>query len=821
MGSPAETAPSGLTDEEARRRLERQGPNRLVAEPRGARWKELLGTLSDPMALMLGAAAAVYALMGETRDAVILLIALFPVLAIDVILEARSRDALKKLASAVSARVLVVRGGRTFEVPTEDLVEGDVVHLKEGDVAPADGEIQQGSHLSFDESVLTGESQPADKAPGDRFFAGTAVLSGKAVGVITRTGPRTEYGKIARLVAESSGESTPFQRKLHALVIRLGIVAAVAAGILLVLGLLRGLPFGRALLPAISLGMSAAPEEFLLVYTVFLSLGAFRLTASNVLVRRLAAVETLGSTTVICTDKTGTLTSGRFQLERHEPLAPDVTEDELLVAAVLACEPEPADALEKDIVAHSQEHGIDVGRLHSEWRLVHDYPFDPVGKHMSHVWESTGGAAARLVAKGAFEGVLEHCDLTPGGVAEAEKVHTALADAGLRVLAVAGRDGPMTGERESDESGLRLFGFVGFLDALRPEVPGAIAACQRAGIQVKLITGDHALTAHAIATVAGITHDDAEILTGDLLDGIPAADLPARAARSSIFARIRPEQKWAIVDALARSGETVAMTGDGINDAPALKRASIGIAMGRRGTEVARASAGLVLLNDDFTSIAATVLSGRHIFENIQRAFVFLLPMKVTILGLAFVAPVLGFPALLLPVHLVWLELIIHPVAAFLFEAEPAAPDLMERPPRPPDDPLVPKGLAIASVVSGLLVTIAVLGAYLKGLDSSETYARSHALAVLSLASLLTVFAARAGDHAWWKLPMPRGARFWGIWAGAGLSLPLFMAWPAAAHVLRITPISGRDWLLSAGLAVGAVAWRAFGIPKPPGAVAS
>jgi Ca2+-transporting ATPase len=800
------------------------GPNRLVEPQRWAWLAQALRVVADPMALMLGLAAAVYLMLGERRDGIILLVALVPVLGVDVVLGARSRSALKKLAAAVRPLARVVRAGATVEVPSEEIVPGDLLVLGEGDVLHADGLVRRAQNLSLDEAPLTGESEPRPKQPAEgpagpdapeecRFWAGSRVLAGHGLGEVTETGGRTRFGRIARLTAEAAPEPTPLQRRTTRMVRRLGLGAMAVAAAVFALDYHRRGDALQALLTAVSLSIAAIPEEFPLVFTLFLTLGAWRLSRRGVLVRRLASVETLGSTTVICTDKTGTVTAGEFALDAHQTLGTGVSEAELLEAAALACEPDPQDPMERALLAHAREHGVRVAELHQRWHLVHDYDFDPVGKHMSHVWrrrDPGAGLPFRIVAKGALEGVLEHCAPGPAERERAEAANAALAEQGMRVLAVAGREAEvLTGDRARDEGGLRLLGLAGFRDPLRPEVPAAIAECGRAGIRVKLITGDHALTAHAIAEAAGIPHEEGLIVTGDDIDALAPEARVERFRRASIFARVRPEQKYAIVDALARAGEVVAMTGDGINDAPALRRADIGISLGIRGTAVARAAADLVMLQDDFASLVATVREGRAIYAKIQRAFLYLLAFHLPIVGLALAVPVLGLPLLLQPVHLVWLELIVHPVSALIFEAEPPPPDLMSRPPRDPREPLVAGRLAWRSIASGAILTAAALWAYAAHLPEGVAYARSLGVAVVVAGSLFLVWAERAPEGSWLLAPFPRTATFWLVWGGVALSLPIFMHWPAAADVLQIQPLSLADWGLVGGLAALPVSWRA------------
>ena len=778
------------------------------------------------MALMLGAAGAVYLLMGETKDGVILFAAIAPVLAVDVLLAARSRSALRKLAAAVSPRVRVLRDGTEQEIPSEAIVPGDLIVVNEGDILHADGVVRRAANLVMDESQLTGESEPVakhahtlpdeERAPPEvRFWAGSLVLTGQGVGEVTETGPRTRFGKIAHLVAGSAPAPTPLQRKTGRMVKRLGLVAGLVACAVFGLALVRGEEPYHALLTALSVAIAAVPEEFPLVFTIFLSMGAFRLSRRGVLVRRLAAVETLGSTTVICTDKTGTLTAGVFALDAHVALNEALTEDALFEAAVLACEAQPRDTMERALVRHAREHGVEAEQLHAVWDLVYDYDFDPAGKHMSHVWALRDSAARpewRICAKGALEGVLEHCDLAPGERQRAEQLQVELAAKGMRVLAVAARPAvAASGVRAEDERGLRLLGLLGFRDPLRPEVPTAVAECRGAGIRVKIVTGDHALTAHAIAEAAGVPHeDDTGVLTGDELDALPPEALSERLRSTAIFARVRPEQKHGIVDALAKSGEVVAMTGDGINDAPALRRADIGISFGLRGTEVARAAADLVLLRDDFAAIVATIREGRGIFANIQKAFLYLLSFKLRVVGLALFVPLAGLPAFFQPVHLVWLELIIHPVSALVFEAEAPPDDVMLRPPRDPRAPLVERRLVVRSLLSGVLLMVAALWAFAAHLDQGVEYARSLGMATVISGSLLVVWVERAGDRPLLSVPMPRTAKFWIVWGGVALSLPLFMYVPAIATIFQVVPIHPSDWGLVFGICAAALAWRAI-----------
>ena len=412
-------------------------------------------------------------------------------------------------------------------------------------------------------------------------------------------------------------------------------------------------------------------------------------------------------------------------------------------------------------------------------------------------------------------------------------MNSELAGQGMRVIAVAGRfaavddrknagaagvtESPARvctgfgGVREDDERNLILYGLLGFRDPLRPQVPAAVDECQSAGIKLKLITGDHALTAHAVAEAAGIAHDDSLIVNGAELERMSPDDAARIAQSASIFARVQPEQKYQIVDALVRAGEIVAMIGDGINDAPALRRAHIGVSMGRRGTDVARAAADVVLLEDDFAALVHTVREGRRVFGNIQHSLRYLTGFKLALVGLALLAPVLGLPILLLPVVLVWLEMVVHPVSALAFEGEPGPSDLMKRPPRDPHAPLIGRAQVIRSAFSGALLMVVALAEYATQLDRGEAYARGAAMVVVILGSLFLMWAELAGDRPWWRTPLPARSSFWIVSMLVAASLPIFMALGPIAALLQIAPIAARDWTIAAALAVVPVLWRVAG----------
>jgi Ca2+-transporting ATPase len=815
----------GLSTAQALQRLKTYGANRVGAPSAFDRLKELLWTLADPMASMLAIGGVVYLALGQRREGFVLLAAVIPVLGIDVLMETRSRRALKSLALAVAPKAKVVRDGIECEVRADELVPGDLLAVGEGDVLHADAQLRWAANLALDESHLTGEAEPQSKTPqladSRDLFAGSRVMSGHGYAEVSATGERTRYGRLARLTEQAAAEATPLQQKIARMTTRFFAAALLVATAVFAVRLLQGERLDQSFLYAISVAMSAVPEEFLLVFTLFLSICAWRLSRRNVLVRRLTSVETLGSTTQICLDKTGTLTRGTFALQTHLVLDPAIDEHKLLEAAVLACESHPADPMEQAILLHCQEHGIDVPQLHRQWLLALDYPFDPVGKHMSHVWQyrngrSPSGAGARIVAKGALEGILTHCRIEPEQRDRAEAANRELAAAGIRVLAVASRWGEpvevsgdpldgFSGMRERDERDLTLHGLIGFQDPLRPEVADAVRECQQAGVKLKLVTGDHLLTAHAVAEAAGIAHQDDRIQTADAINGLSGKPLRDLVEHTAIFARAQPEQKFAIVDTLRAAGEIVAMTGDGINDAPALRRAHIGVSMGRRGTAVAREAADLVLLDDNFSSLVVAIREGRRVFADLQSAFLYLVGFKTMIVAVALSTPLLGFPILLLPVNLVWLELIVHPVSALVFDSGRGSEALMRRPPREPDAPVISSYPAVIAALSGALLASGALWLYHARLGAGEAYARTAGITTILAGSIVLSAVELAGNPARTKTRVPLGLRFWIVSAMIAASLPVLIAIGPAAGLLGIGWISFADFGLAVAIALVAV----------------
>lgn len=788
-----------LSSVEAAARLVADGPNQVVPTRAGSRLRALVEPLLDPMVVLLLVAAPTYFAIGHVSDGVVTSVALVPIAAVSWVLERRAEKTLEQLRRLTAPTARVTRDGVESDIPAENVVQGDLLSVREGDVIPADAQTEVVTQVQVDESALTGESLPVSKSVGDPLFAGTTVLSGRASATVSATGPRTRYGAVGALLADAEVATTPLQRAVRRLVLVFGIVAAVFCAVVIGVELLRGRGWGNALIAGVSLAIAAVPEEFPMVYTLYLALGAWRLSRDRALVRRLPGVETLGSTTVICTDKTGTLTFGRLEVAATA-FASSTDEADLLRAAVLACEPDPFDPLDVAIVGYARSRGLDVDALLAN-NLVIDHPFDPVDKYLVHVWQLTDDSRV-AAAKGAVEGILAHAPLGDALRTAALAENTAFAHAGMRVIAVA--SGP-------DEQHLRYLGLIAFSDLVRPGVAEALEECRSAGIRVVMITGDHPVTAHAIAEGLDLPHtaDDGEdvIATGSDLDAADDATFDALIGRANVFARIRPEQKHRLVRALRQRGEVVAMTGDGINDAPALREADIGVAMGERGTAVAREASTLILLDDNFATIVKAVRDGRRIFDNLQRAFAYLVAFHVPLLVAALVVPFLGKPLLLLPVHLVLLEIVLHPAVSLVFEADPPAPDTMQRPPRNPATGFVSRTLW-RPLLLGATLTAATLGTYLVGTSRgwAVEQARGSAFSLLLMGQGLLLLVERSPGRSLHRGPRATRTVIWVLALFVGTIAGLAYIGPVA-RLLQVGPPTPLSWLALGALAAGSTLW--------------
>lgn len=714
----------GLSQAEALNRLALEGPNLLPTDKKRGLSVILQDVLKEPMFLMLLASAAIYMVLGDKIDALILSLFASLSVGIAIIQEIRSENVLATLRALSSPRALVIRGGQRQRIAGTDVVRGDILVLAEGDRIPADALVRECHHLFTDESLLTGESVPVRKRlatdnviprPGGddlgAVFSGTLVVRGQALAEVMATGERTEIGHIGkdlhRIETEPPRLSTQTRQLVRACA--LGGLAFSALMILLY-GLMRD-NWMQATLGGIALGMSLLPQEFPLVLRVFMVMGARRIAGAHVLTRRAAALEMLGAATVLCTDKTGTLTQNKMTVQSLKTLQGDLWQQgnplhsscgALALVAAYASSPRPHDPMEQAI------HAVLPSPTANTAMLVAEYPLTPTRPAMIHVWQNPASNTLHVACKGAPETVLSLCQ---ANATLAKTIHDdgkAMAEQGLRVLAVAQGQWPEGKALPEDPSafGMTLLGLVGLEDPLRPGVPQAINDAHTAGIRVLMITGDYPETARSIARQAGIPIQN--ILTGGDLSQMDDAALAQAVRSTTVFARILPEQKLRLVQALKASGDVVAMTGDGVNDAPALKAAHIGIAMGQRGTDVAREAASLVLLKDDFTAIVQTIRLGRRIYDNLKKTMGYIIAVHVPIAGMAALPLPMGWPLLFLPLHMAMLEMIINPVCSLAFEAEEEEADIMNRPPRLPDEPLLSKRHLLGEVSQGMIALLGV-----------------------------------------------------------------------------------------------------------------
>lgn len=753
-----------LTEVEAAARLVQDGPNELPGRDSRNTVAVVIEVLREPMLLMLLAACAAYLALGDLHEAVLIIGLATASIVITVTQELRSERVLAALRDLTSPRALVIRGGERRRIPGREVVRGDILVLSEGDRVPADAVLITATQIEVDESLLTGESLPVLKtAQPDHggagkagLYSGTLIVSGNGVACVTATGPRSEIGKIGKSLHSIEAEQPPLQDQIRRFVRWFAILAVITSVAVAVLyAVLRG-GWLEGVLGGLALSMALLPEEFPVVLTVFLVMGAWRISKVKVLTRRAAAIETLGSATVLCTDKTGTLTENRMAVAELTtgPLrwrsglakAPAAALHELLRVGIMASQPNPSDPMEKAIHALGSEL-LGGDAPHRYGGLERLYPLSPALPAMTQVWTASDGYVA--AAKGAPEAVARMCGL---GERESDLMHEEaqrMASSGLRILAVARAVWRASGLPDAQTAFPFIYlGLVGLADPLKSHVPAAVQECREAGIRVVMITGDYPATAQAIARQAGI--DDGVIVSGAEIETLDDAALAARVRRATVFARVRPDQKLQIVNALKANGEVVAMTGDGVNDAPSLKAAHIGVAMGGRGTDVAREASAIVLLDDDFASIVKTIRLGRRIYDNLQKAMTFIAAAHVPIAGLAFMPLLFGLPLLLLPVHIAFIEMIIDPVSSIAFEAEPAERNIMRRPPRAIDSQLLSRAVITQSLVQGLaalsVVAMFFLAASFAGRPEDETRSLTFLSLVLANSALILSNRSLAGS---------------------------------------------------------------------------
>ena len=843
---------NGLSSTIVLTRLKEEGYNELPSAGSRRIWTIAWETVQDPIFLLLGGGGIIYWILGDLQEALILLGFVFFITGISLYQEGKTEHALEALRDLSSPRALVMRDGERKRIAGREVVRGDVLVLAEGDRVPADAIVVSCSNLSTDESLLTGESLPVRKVAADGkvtmarpggdelpfVYAGTLVVQGQGMVQVQAIGAQTEMGKIGKALQNVKPEITPLQREMNRLVNRLlGIALALCVAIVIIYGATRG-DWLKGLLAGITLAMAILPNEFPVVVTIFLALGAWRISQNHVLARRAAAVETLGSATVLCVDKTGTLTLNQMAVQQllphnsenaqsydlalhpQDPLPEAV--HELVEFCILASQRDPFDPMEKAFKQLGDRYLANTEHLHNDWVLLREYPLSPDLLAMSHVWQSANGEQYEIAAKGAPEAIADLCHFTPAQQQVLAAQVSAMATQGLRVLGVAKASvletpptflpphpslNPAHLPEKQHDFPFQFIGLVGLSDPVRPTVSAAIQECYTAGVRVVMITGDYPATAQAIARQIGLRQMGATI-TGVELDQMSDAELQQRIQNTNIFARAVPEQKLRLVNALKTKGEVVAMTGDGVNDAPALKAAQIGIAMGERGTDVAREAAALVLLDDDFSSIVQAVKLGRRIFDNLRKAMAYLLAIHIPIAGMSLIPVLFKLPLVLLPVHVAFLHLIIDPACSIVLEAEPAEPNVMQRPPRNAREPLFGRKTVGLALMQGLGILTIVLAIFVVALyrRQGELDARALTFTTLILANLCLILSERSSSRLSLKVLKAPNAALWWVIGGGLLFLALVLYVPFLRQLFSFSFLHPIDLVICfAGAAISLI----------------
>ena len=822
---------SGLSDAEVQTRLKDEGYNELPRPDQRTPLRIILEVVREPMLALLIGSGVIYLFLGEMKDALILMVFALMSVIITVVQETRTERVLEALRDLTSPRALVIRGGERRRIPGREVVRGDLIVLAEGDRVPADAVLIEAHDLQADESLLTGESVPVRKITGNArnlfkvsrpggddlpwAFSGSLVVRGTAIGEVTATGIQSEIGKIGHSLSTLDTEPPRLQVQTRKLVKIFALVGGAVSVLAVILyGTLRG-DWLEGVLAGIALGMSMLPEEFPVVLAVFMAMGAWRISQARVLTRRASAIETLGSATVLCTDKTGTLTENRMSVaELHlsdtknlwvraatSKKMPKAYYD-LAEFGLLASAPKPFDPMDKAFheLTREQSSGTDTVRR-KNLMLQHTYGLRPELLAITQVWQSAGSKGKNVVAvKGAPEAIAGLCHLNVKDRTAITKTVNVMATKGLRVLGVA--QATFTGQKwpkSQHDFAFKFLGLVGLADPLRASVPEAVSQCRSAGIKVVMITGDYPATAQAIARQAGLEADN--VMTGEELENLTDAQLAQRVRSSTVFARIMPEQKLRIVTALKANGDIVSMTGDGVNDAPSLKAAHIGIAMGGRGTDVAREASSIVLLDDDFGSIVKAVRLGRRIYDNLRKAMGFIFAVHVPIAGLALLPLLFGLPILFGPMHIAFLEMVIDPVCSLVFEAEKEEDDVMGRPPRPPLEPLFSRHMIIWSLLQGALafgfVAVIFVVALRQGMPVNEVRALTFFSLVMTVVGL--IFVNRSfGASIVTALSRPNPTLKW-VLLSVFATLGMTLLWPFASSLFRFGPLHLDDLAITLG----------------------
>ncbi|MCJ7467879.1 MAG: cation-translocating P-type ATPase [Maribacter sp.] len=825
---------SGLSEEQAKLKLEKEGFNELPSsKPKGI-MQIMIDVVKEPMFLLLVACGTLYILLGDLQEGLMLLGFVFVIMGIEFYQEKKTEKALDALKDLASPRALVIRDGNEKRIPGKEVVTDDIVVLQEGDRVPADALVLSCTNLMADESLLTGESVPVRKRVGKEgdlnsspggddipnVYSGSMIVQGNGVVKILATGMKTEIGKIGKALESVKEEPTKLKKEMNILVRRLAIIGiSLCAVVIVVYALTRG-DLLNGFLAGITLAMAMLPEEFPVVLTIFLALGAWRMSKNKVLTRKPAAIETLGSATVLCTDKTGTLTENKMTVTQlfngndfHTVSANTEFPDpfhEIVEYGILSSQVNPFDPMEKAITNIGDKYLKNTEHLHADWVMEKEYALSQEMLAMSRVFNSTGTKGKTIAAKGAPEAIFDLCHLAKDTQSKYEKAVTEMASSGLRVLGVTKAiiKSESLPETQHDFS-FEFLGLIGLSDPIRENIPDAVAECHKAGIRVIMITGDYPVTALSIAKEIGLKNPELCIAGNELLE-MSEEELSKKIKDVNVFARVKPEQKLKIVNALKRNNEIVAMTGDGVNDAPALKTANIGIAMGAKGTDVAREASSLVLMDDNFASIVGAVKMGRRIFDNLQKAFGYIFAIHVPIAGLSLI-PVFfaDMPLILWPVHIVFLELIIDPACSIIFEAEKEETNIMSRPPKKIDEPFFGAKKILLSCFQGVGILIICLLIYFIGqkMGYFEKALRTLTFLTLIVSNIAVILSNRSWTSTIFKILItPNKAVKWVV-GGAIIFLILILNIPVLINLFQFERIGIIEALICVIAGLFSITW--------------
>jgi len=806
----------GLTNEEVQQKIMTEGYNELPSSKPKNVLQIALGVVKEPMFILLVACGTLYLMLGDVTEGLMLLGFVFVIMGIEFYQEKKTENALTALKDLASPRALVIREGVERRIAGREVVSGDIVILQEGDRVPADARVLMSNNLLADESLLTGESVPVRKReytetdakvlPGGDdnpyVYSGSMIVQGNGVVEVTAVASNTEIGKIGKALESVKEEPTKLKKEMGTLVKRLAIIGVVLCLLVIVIYFITRGDLLKGFLAGITLAMAMLPEEFPVVLTVFLALGAWRMSKKSVLTRKPAAIETLGSATVLCTDKTGTLTqnkmtvtklfngkdfftvenSGNFPEEFHE----------IIEFGILSSQTNPFDPMEKAIINIGEEYLKGTEHLHANWTMEKEYPLSKELLAMSRVFNNTSTNSKVIAAKGAPEAIFDLCHLSENEISTYSKAVAQMASEGLRILGVA-RNNIVPGELPEiqHDFDFEFVGLIALSDPIRENVPMAVKECYNAGIRVIMITGDYPVTAMNIAREIGLKNYD-KCISGPELNEMSEDELCERIRDVNVFARVVPEQKLVLVNALKRNNEIVAMTGDGVNDAPALKAANIGIAMGENGTDVAREASSLVLLDDNFASIVGAVRMGRRIFDNLQKALGYIFAVHVPIAGLSLI-PVFfaDFPLILWPVHIVFLELIIDPSCSIIFEAEKEEANVMNRPPKNIDEPFYGAKKIFLSCMQGVGILAVTLLIYFVGLKIGyeEKEVRTLTFVTLIVSNIAVILCNRSWERSIFKILGTRNSTVKWVVGGAIAFLALTLYVPFLRNMFQFQPV--------------------------------